>query len=150
LELGASRLLGRLYWLSYICSPVSAFSILESLLGVKQHFWIPRDIHHVFVLIGFSCIFFCKVFKYFSPFKIKLFASFFLCVFLVVLGFDLRALHLLDKHPTTLLMPCFCGYVLDSVTLFAQAGLDYNRPTVGFQLFSIEMGSCKLFCLGWS
>jgi hypothetical protein len=75
---------------------------------------------------------------------------FFVFVFLEVLGFELRALHLLGKHPTTLVMPCFCGYFLERVILFAQAVLDYNPTTVGFQLFSIEMGSCKLFCLGWS
>jgi hypothetical protein len=84
----------------------------------------------------------------------------------VLLGFELRSIHLLCRCSTTWVMPPVLfssGYFGYWVSFFAQAGLDYGLPILpilpqlGWQVcgttpnfFPLKWGSLKLFCSCWS
>lgn len=61
---------------------------------------------------------------------------FFMFIYLVELGSELRTVSLLDTCSTSWGMPptlSFSGCFLDSVSLFAQASVDFDPPTVCVQ-----------------
>jgi hypothetical protein len=75
--------------------------------------------------------------------------------FLVVLVLELKVLHFTTRATPPALFALVSFE--DSVSHFAQVGLDCNLSAAAgmtgmdhhAQLFSIDIGSCKLFCLSW-